>query len=90
MVKITLSNDFHNSHVTKNLYITDIVTNYITIDISSKVMKSIWKKLCSNENCQCGGVRGKQEILIFNNKKYKFSHIIEKGEKYQIVYGENK
>lgn len=54
---VTLRNDFHNTEV-------DIRVPHLPYTLSKGQMARIWRVLCGQNDCTCGGVRGKQDVDI--------------------------
>jgi len=54
-MKATLTNDFHNSSVTVNVPANGL--------LSVGQTKRVYRELCGISDCQCGGIRGRQERL---------------------------
>ena len=54
-MKATLTNDFHNSQVTVRIPEDGV--------LSAATTKRVYRELCGSSDCECGGIRGKQELL---------------------------
>ena len=61
--KLTLSNDFHN---------TETVVMVKDGIISAGSMKRAKKKLCGMKDCQCGGLRGEQAVVLEELHRFPF------------------
>lgn len=53
--KLTLKNDFHNTETV--VVVKDGV-------ITARSMQRAFKILCGIKDCQCGGIRGPQDMII--------------------------
>jgi len=65
-MKITLTNDFHGSHVTLNANVLSHIHNVATAYLTANQIKKARRELCGISACTCGEnsarTRGRQEL----------------------------
>lgn len=55
-MSVTLRNDFHGSTAT--------VRPDAAGRVSARAAKAALRKLCGMSDCECGGIRGRQDVIV--------------------------